>query len=460
MADSRTTKSHYQDLADIIRQKKNTVGETYTPQEIVDQVKSLTGPSGKSVIFRNLDSSGGQHFEVRLTPYGGDSFSQTTDGGDLTIKAQLPVASYWMRAHAGYVPGEFDIKPPLNMNDIEEDTIVTAETGYLQSSLPEKELVDMSNYYSKNKDCISNGRFTDTAKSYFKTIKPTSLSNAFYQANYAIDAYPLLLLDTSECTTMKYCFYYMFRNTSSKLILNLSSWDTINVISMSSMFDGCSSLTSLDVSSFDTSNVSSMQYMFSGCSSLTILDLSSFDTSKVSSMSGMFNTCNSLTSLDLSSFDTSSVDDMSFMFRGCKSLTILDLSSFNTSKVSSMTYMFDGCSSLTSLDLSSFNTSKVYNMSSMFNGCSSLTTLDLSSFTFKDVNLNKENMFNGCTKLTEIKGVIDFHNQSSNSIYYRDMFTGCPISSSTPVQIKNPPTAENWWQTAGFTSEDQFEIVQ
>ena len=407
MADSRTTKQNYQDIADAIRQKKNESSSIkYTPQELVDQVKSLTGPSGKSVIFRNLDSSGGQHFEVRLTPYGGDSFSQTTDGGDLTIKAQLPVASYWMRAHAGYVPGEFDIKPPLNMNDIEEDTIVTAETGYLQSSLPEKELVDMSNYYSKNKDCISNGRFTDTAKSYFKTIKPTSLSNAFYQANYAIDAYPLLLLDTSECTTMEYCFYYMFRSTSSKLILNLSSWDTINVISMSYMFSGCSSLTSLDVSSFNTSNVTNMN--------------------------GMFSTCNSLTSLDLSSFDTSSVDDMSYMFRGCSSLTILDLSSFNTSNVT--------------------------NMSSMFSGCSSLTSLDLSSFDTSNRRVDLQYAFQNCSKLTEIKGILDFKYITSTA-YYSDAFAGCSISPDTPVQIKNPPTMENWWKIAGFTSEDQFEIV-
>ena len=440
------------------KKKNESSSIKYTPQELVDQVKSLTGPSGKSVIFRNLDSSGGQHFEVRLTPYGGDSFSQTTDGGDLTIKAQLPVASYWMRAHAGYVPGEFDIKPPLNMNDIEEDTIVTAETGYLQSSLPEKELVDMSNYYSKNKDCISNGRFTDTAKSYFKTIKPTSLSNAFYQANYAIDAYPLLLLDTSECTTMEYCFYYMFRSTSSKLILNLSSWDTINVISMSYMFSGCSSLTSLDVSSFNTSNVTNMNGMFSTCSSLTSLDVSSFDTSSVDDMSYMFSGCSSLTILDLSSFDTSNVSNMNGMFSTCNSLTSLDLSSFDTSSVDDMSYMFSGCKSLTILDLSSFDTSNVTNMTNMFSGCSSLTSLDLSSFDTSNRRVDLQYAFQNCSKLTEIKGILDFKYITSTA-YYSDAFAGCSISPDTPVQIKNPPTMENWWKIAGFTSEDQFEIV-
>ena len=458
MADSRTTSQYYKDIANTIRQKKNeSSSTTYTPQELVEEVQNLTGPEGKSVIFRNLDSSGGQHFEVRLTPYGGDEFSQTTDGGDLTIKAQLPVANYWMRSYAGYVPGELDVLPPLNMNDIKEDYVVTAKTGYFQSSLPDKQSVDMSYYYSNNKDCINSSThyFTDIAKEYFKTIKPTSMYRAFYQANFVNDAYPLLLIDTSDCTSMEACFYYMFKYNGTE-ILNLTSWDTSSVRNMYCMFQGCSSLTSLDVSSFDTSNVTNMSYMFQGCSSLTSLDLSSFNTSNVNAMYHMFNSCSSLTTLNVSSFDTSNVTSMAYMFYECESLTSLDVSSFDTSNVRIMSSMFRVCRSLTSLDVSSFDTSSVTDMSDMFSVCSSLTSLDVSSYTSNVINMS--DMFNGCTKLTEIKGVIEFHNQSSS--YYQNMFTDCPISSSTPVQIKNPPTEENWWETAGFTSQDQFIIVE
>ena len=437
MADSRTTSQYYKDIANAIRQKKNeSSSTTYTPQELVEEVQNLTGPEGKSVIFRNLDSSGGQHFEVRLTPYGGNEFSQTTDGGDLTIKAQLPVANYWMRSHAGYVPGELDVLPPLNMNDIKEDYVVTAKTGYFQSSLPDKQSVDMSNYYSNNKDCINSSThyFTDIAKEYFKTIKPTSMYQAFQECIYSKDNYPFLLIDTSECTTMESCFYnsYLGANSTADKVLNLSSWDTTKVNTMHSMFYGCNSLTTLDLSSFNTSNATDMHSMFSVCDSLTSLDVSSFNTSNVTDMSFMFLGCESLTSLNLSSFDTSNVNTMSDMFNSCNSLTTLDLSSFDISNVSNMSYMFYECESLASLDLSSFNTSSVRNMSYMFDGCA---------------------------KLTEIKGVIDFHNQS-NSGYYRNIFTNCPISISTPVKIKNPPTAENWWEIAGFTSQDQFIIVE
>ena len=56
--------------------------------------------------------------------------------------------------------------------------------------------------------------------------------------------------------------------------------------------------------------------MFYGCSSLTSLDLSNFNTSNVIDMNNMFYGCSSLTSLDLSNFDTSNVLFMNYMFRG------------------------------------------------------------------------------------------------------------------------------------------------
>ena len=351
----------------------------------------------------------------------------------MKVQAQFPEATFWMRSHSGYVPGEIDTKSPLNMNEIEEDYVVTAQVGYQQPG--NGELVDLSNYYYNNSDCISSSNyyFTDNAKAYLRSIRPTSMYKAFSNCKQCNDNYPFLLIDTSECTTMEECFYntYLGRSSTDK-VLNLSSWDTTKVGTMNSMFSRCDFLTTLDLSSFNTSNVSDMTSMFDGCDSLT--------------------------TLDLSSFNTSNVIDMHYMFSGCSSLATLDLSSFDTSSVSGMSYMFNGCYSLTTLDVSSFDTSNVYDMSYMFSGCSKLTTLDLSSFNMSNVS-NIHDMFSGCIKLTEIKGIIDFNNISLRN-YYVDIFTNCPISSSTPVQIKNPPSAENWWQTAGFTSEDQFEIVQ
>ena len=53
--------------------------------------------------------------------------------------------------------------------------------------------------------------------------------------------------------------------------------------------------------------------MFEFCSSLTSLNLSNFNTSNVVDMESMFSNCGSLTSLDLSNFKTSNVVDMRYM---------------------------------------------------------------------------------------------------------------------------------------------------
>ena len=99
--------------------------------------------------------------------------------------------------------------------------------------------------------------------------------------------------------------------------------------------------------------------MFFSCTSLTGLDLSNFNTENVISMGCMFYSCSSLTSLNLSSFNTSNVRNMSEMFDSCSSLTSLNLSNFNTANVKYMQYMFCNCSRLTSLNLYNFDMSNI-----------------------------------------------------------------------------------------------------
>lgn len=55
----------------------------------------------------------------------------------------------------------------------------------------------------------------------------------------------------------------------------------------------------LDVSYFDTNNVVDMGYMFNSCQSLTSLNVSNFTTSNVQRMSCMFEKCYNLSNLYL-----------------------------------------------------------------------------------------------------------------------------------------------------------------
>ena len=197
---------------------------------------------------------------------------------------------------------------------------------------------------------------------------------------------------------------YMFYACNELTSIDLSGWNTENVIDMNYMFYACSELTSIDLSGWNTSKVTNMDSMFGNCSSLTSLDVSHFNTSNVTNMWNMFLDCSSLTSLDVSHFNTSKVTDMSNMFLNCSSLTSLDVSHFNTSNVTHMQQMFSGCSSLTTLDLSGWNTSSVINMYQLFSGCTSLTTLDLSGWNTSKVT-NMDSMFNNCSSLTTIRMV-------------------------------------------------------
>ena len=280
-------------------------------------------------------------------------------------------------------------------------------------------------------------------------------------------------------------FYNCSKLTSIKFC---SGFNTSNVEHMDAMFYGCSGLTSLDVSNFNTSNVVTMSYavdsvfystapdgrrykwynkymlmgMFAGCSSLTSLDLSSFNTSQVTDMRGLFDGCKSLTSLNVSSFNTSNVKHMDAMFRGCSSLTSLDLSNFNTSNVVSMSYwvkvfynsgswgqmpgsgynwdggMFMNCNSLTSLDLSNFNISNVTCMCKMFCNCTHLTSLDLSNFDMTLTNgfPQKKDMCSGLSTSSGACTIVCIESVQNSLLDNNGYITDIPVDEVTFTWVR------------------------
>ncbi len=241
-------------------------------------------------------------------------------------------------------------------------------------------------YIQSNGEIFANSN-SSTLFSYFTELK--SIEN-------------LNFLNTSQVTNMS----FMFDNCRNLTSLDLSNFDTSNVINMSSMFNmwyssidtaSTGSLASLDLSSFDTSNVTDMRSMFAFNTSLTTINVDSFDTKRVTDMYHMFIYCTSLKNIELGSFNTSNVTNMNRMFYNCKSLITLNLNSFNTLKVTDMGGMFAKCKKLSNLNLDNFDTSNVVNMSTMFSNCKSLVSLNLSSFNTSNVtNMNAMfNMWNG-----------------------------------------------------------------
>ena len=254
--------------------------------------------------------------------------------------------------------------------------------------------------------------------------------------------------DTSQVMNMSRMFYGMEKLTT----LNLSNFDTSKVTDMGRMFDGMYGLTSLNLSNFDTSKVTNMRGMFWAMNNLTTLNLSNFDTSKVTNMSFMFTGMPSLTTLNLSHFDTSQVTDMSRMFYGMEKLTTLNLSSFNTSKVIDMGSMFGNMYNLTSLDLSNFDTSNVWSMSNMFSGMINLTTLDLSNFDTSKVT-NMRYMFSYMYKLTTLN-LSNFDTSNVTDMYYMFYF----MSNLTTLNLSNFDTSKVINMDNMFALPDEYKL--
>ena len=172
---------------------------------------------------------------------------------------------------------------------------------------------------------------------------------------------------------------FMFYNCSNIIDIDLSSFNSENVINMLSMFEGCSNLTNINLSEFNTKNVTKMNCMFVGCKKLSSIDLSLFDTKKVESLFCMFQNCSNLTNINLSSFNAENVTNMAGMFYNCSKLEKIDLSSFSSNKVSDMRYMFLKCSNLERIDLSDIKTNNNTNTIFMFKECYNLKEIKLNN---------------------------------------------------------------------------------
>ena len=195
----------------------------------------------------------------------------------------------------------------------------------------------------------------------------------------------------------------MFYNINGIKKVDLSEFNSENVIDMSKMFYYCTKLEEIIFGNLDTSNVVNMDSMFYYDSLITYMDLSNLDASKVTSMNSMFLRCEGLISIDLSKFKTSSsLLDITKMFNYCKKLEYLDLSNFDTSKVTLFSYLFSSCYALKSVNLNNLNTSSAENMMYLFGSCKVLQYIDISSFDLSKVT-NTASMFCLCNDLKEIK---------------------------------------------------------
>jgi len=213
----------------------------------------------------------------------------------------------------------------------------------------------------------------------------------------------------------------MFENLGHIIKIDLSKFNSSQVIDTSRMFYKCENLLNLNMKNFDTSLVTNMKYMFLGCRLIPSFDLSNFNTSNVRNMEGLFSYNYQLNDINLNNFDTSLVTDMNSMFMECTKLKFVNLSNFKTNSLTHIYRFFYNCKSLVYFDLSSFNTSEVKDFNSMFYGCENLKSINIKNFNTSNAN-NMNWMFMGCIKLTSLD---ISHFDMSNVKGIRGMFNKC-----------------------------------
>ena len=253
-------------------------------------------------------------------------------------------------------------------------------------------------------------------------------------------------VETKLCTVINdkpiVSMSYMFNNSNTNHI-DLSSFDTSNVVNMVGMFNGVQNVEEYDLLSFNTENVKNLDIMFKQNTSLKKINLSTFDTKNVTSHSTLFygdseleevnmdnwdfrksgvggghfisdeklkkvscknwklpenfsywlstswsgGSNSSVEEIDVTGWDLSETKNIQSLFYNSNNLKkIIGLDTWDTSNIENMNRMFYGLSSIEELDLSSFNTSKVINMEAIFGDCNNLESLNLSNFDFSNYN--------------------------------------------------------------------------
>lgn len=212
---------------------------------------------------------------------------------------------------------------------------------------------------------------------------------------------------TSKITHMDKLF--MPRTWGNRTIpsnVDVSHWDTSNVVSMDSMFSGAESLMKYQIGNWDTSNVRTMENMFARSTfndpsiakwntrrvenmkkmfkdSTFNQFIGKWNTSQVKTMAGMFED-NTYFNQALNSWDVSRVQDMSHMFSGAQSFN-RHLSKWNTSNVQNMKYMFSGAQSFNK-PIGNWDVSNVIHIDGMFSGALNFNQ-DLSQWKLKNSTL-------------------------------------------------------------------------
>lgn len=181
----------------------------------------------------------------------------------------------------------------LNLSGWQMDSVTSMQAMFI--ALFDLTSLNLTGFTTKNVTDMSN-MFVDVRKladldlSSFDTSKVTDMGNMFNNMG-SLNNINLSSFNTSNVTNMGGLFLMDLSMNPPISRLDLSNFDTSNVTNMHRMFQGLPNLTELKIQSFNTKKVKDMQGMFLRSfmnPANGILDISNFDTRNVIAMTNMF----------------------------------------------------------------------------------------------------------------------------------------------------------------------------
>ena len=150
------------------------------------------------------------------------------------------------------------------------------------------------------------------------------------------------------------------RYHSNNSFISLTDIDVSELDDLSGVFARLNKVEVIDISGWDTSNVITMDCMFSQCPKLkNIIGIENLDVSKSEDVSYMFYGGENLVELDLTNWNPISLENMSNMFGYCSNLKIIkNIENWQLTNIKDVRQMFYKCAKL-DVDLSNWDLSNI-----------------------------------------------------------------------------------------------------
>ena len=150
------------------------------------------------------------------------------------------------------------------------------------------------------------------------------------------------------------------RYNNNNSFIDLTDIDISGLNDLLGVFFKLYNMEYVDISGWDTSNVIDMNFMFSQCKKLKkIIGIENLDVSKLRCTNSMFYGCENLVELDLTNWNPISLQRAWSMFDDCSNLKIIkNIENWQLPNIMDVSYMFHNCVKL-DVDLSNWDLTNI-----------------------------------------------------------------------------------------------------